>query len=146
MSCLASCGAPFSSVSKEFENECWLMQDTLELSFENKDTAQVYSMWFPIVFNDDYAFNNIHLRATVQPPSGETSLLPARFSLVSPTGDWLTEKDGAEIPFDLLVGEGMRFNQVGKYRIRLYHYMRDSSLCGIERAGIMLDVNTASAQ
>lgn len=133
------CNQPLHSTSSEFEPGCWKMQDTLQLSFNNQDTSQVYTLWFPMVFNEDYPFNNIHLRATLKPPASPEVLLPARFELTDADGKWMTEKEGSTIPFDLQMSSGLRLNQVGEYTIRLYHYMRDSSLCGVVSAGIALD-------
>ena len=136
---MLGCNKPQYSATSEFETGCWQMQDTLQLSFDNQDTSQVYALWFPIVFNEDYSFNNIHLRATLKPPTSPEVLLRARFALMDADGKWMTEKEGNTIPFDLQMSSGLRLNQIGEYKIRLYHYMRDSSLCGIASAGIALD-------
>lgn len=136
----SGCNRPFATATKAFENACWPMTDTIEVNFENADTSQVYVLWFPLeVEAEDYAYNNIHLRASVTPPSGKPVLIPARFGLVDPTGEWMSEDVGERVGFQLLLSSGLRFNQVGPYKVRLYHFMQDSSLCGVTSAGITIE-------
>lgn len=133
------CNSPHASVSQDFQGGCWNMSDTLDLSFENADTNQVYKLWFPLTLTGTYTYNNIYLRAILIPPTGAPSILPARFALSAEDGTWLTEADGDEAPFDLLLSGAIRFNQKGTYQVRLLHYMRDSVLCGVKSAGITID-------
>jgi|GEM_PF-2545173 gliding motility-associated lipoprotein GldH len=142
-----ACESPLASVNKSFDDGCWPIQDTLEVEFDNKDTSQVYSLWFPLeVEAEDYPYNNIHLRAAIQAPSGSTTVIPARFGLMDPTGEWLSEDVGERVGFQLLLSSGLRFNQSGTYSIALYHFMQDSSLCGITSAGITLEKAEPQAQ
>lgn len=115
------------------------MEDTLKLEFDNEDTSKVFMLGFPIVVSEEYAFHNIYLKAILKAPSGDESAIPGEFVLADPAGVWLSEPSGDLITFQLNVGEGLRFNQKGKYSLRLYHYMRDDMLCGVQQAGIALD-------
>jgi gliding motility-associated lipoprotein GldH len=142
---LSACHRPFASAEQSFEGECWPMGDTLDLSFNNEDTSQVLQLWFPLTLTEAYSYNNIYLQAELTPPSGETSVLPARFPLAEADGTWLSDGKGAELKFDLLMSGGLRFNQKGNYRIRCYQYMRDSLLCGVKSAGITLDIAAADS-
>ena len=124
---------------REVPGECWAAADTLHLTFSNQDTSQVYQLYFPITLTEDYPYSNIYLHAIVRAPSGAENVLPSRFDLASPDGKWETEVSGDEIPFTLNLGEGLRFNQIGDYTFRLYHFMRDEPLCGIRKIGMVLD-------
>lgn len=115
------------------------MHDTVRVEFGSADTQQVYQLTFPMVFTEDYAYNNIYLRAAVKSPSGELNVLPARFELQESNGAWLSPPNGEEISFELGIGDGLRFNQEGTYTLMLYQYMRDEPLCGIRSAGLVLD-------
>jgi gliding motility-associated lipoprotein GldH len=135
----SACGSHFAQTETQPANECWAAGDTLDLNFENTDTAQAYQLYFPITFTEDYPYNNLYLRAVVKAPSGEEHILPARFDLAAPTGEWFSDPSGDEIPFTLNIGEGLRFNQTGTYTIRLYHYMRDNEVCGVRKIGVVVD-------
>ena len=139
---LHSCSKHFAAQESQFENACWSANDTLRLEFENTDTAKVYQLAFPITLTEDYPFHNIYLRAVITSPSGDESMIPSEFILSDKTGAWLTEPSGDAVPFTLKVGDGLRFNQLGKYKVCLYHFMRDELLCGVEKAGIFVDVAT----
>jgi gliding motility-associated lipoprotein GldH len=136
---LASCSHHWAETQTQFEGVCWQMSDTLTLEFESEDTSKVFALGFPITIDDDYPFNNIYLHARLTAPSGDTSIIPAEFVLADRTGAWLTEPDGDMATFELKVSDGLRFSQQGKYTLRLYHYMRENELCGVESVGIALD-------
>jgi gliding motility-associated lipoprotein GldH len=142
---LSGCQKPFAAVERSFEGACWDMRDTLDLSFENADTSQVFQMWFPVVVTESYAYNNLYLHVELTPPSGERSVLPARFPLTQADGSWNGEVSGKEAKFDLLMAGGIRLNQKGTYRVRCYHFMRDSVLCGVKSAGITFDQRSADS-
>ncbi len=139
MAMLAGCTSHWANTSTDFEAGCWNASDTLSLEFENQDTGQVFVLGFPLVVSEDYPFHNIYLRATLKAPSGDETMIPGEFVLADPTGQWLSEPSGDLVTFQLNVGDGIRFNQKGKYLVRLQHYMRDAQLCGVVRAGISLD-------
>lgn len=115
------------------------MHDTVHLSFSSVDTSAVYRLYFPMVFTEEYPYSNIYLHARIISPKGEENILPARFELSDVNGNWYGEPDGTEIPFQLGLGDGLRFNQSGTYTIQLFHFMRDEPLCGTRTAGIVLD-------
>jgi gliding motility-associated lipoprotein GldH len=133
------CSSHWAETETQFEGVCWQASDTLKLEFESKDTSKVFELGFPITVDDDYPFNNIYLHAILTSPSGDASVIPAEFVLTDPSGAWLTEVDGEHATFELKVADGLRFNQKGKYTLRLYHYMRENELCGVERVAIALD-------
>ena len=136
---LACCESHFAESHSDWDSDCWSMHDTVHLSFDSEDTSAVYRLYFPMVFTEDYPFSNIYLSAIVTSPAGEESLLPARFELSDGGGKWYSEPNGEEIPFELGLADGLRFNQKGSYTIRLYHYMRDELLCGTRSSGIVLE-------
>jgi gliding motility-associated lipoprotein GldH len=135
----SGCSKDWHSAEREFENRCWNVSDTLSLSFENTDTAAVYELAFPITVNEDYPFHNLYLRVKLQAPSGDASIIPTEFVLADPNGSWLSEPSGDVVPFRLKVPEGIRFSQKGNYTMKLYHFMRDADLCGVEKAGIAVN-------
>jgi gliding motility-associated lipoprotein GldH len=128
-----------ASTATTMDNDCWSMQDTLRMTFENTDTQQVYQLYFPMTFTEDYTYSNLYVRAAVRAPSGEENVLPSRFDLTTPAGEWESEPSGEEIPFTLNLGEGLRLNQTGEYTISLYHFMRDEQICGVREVGLVLD-------
>lgn len=136
---LTSCESHFAETNTDWESDCWSMHDTVHLSFESVDTAAVYRLYFPMTFTEDYPFNNLYLRALVTSPTGDENLLPARFELSDVGGNWYSEPNGEEISFELGLSDGLKFNQKGRYTIRLFHYMRDEMLCGTRSAGIVLE-------
>ncbi len=136
---MSSCESHLAETESEFDGDCWSLQDTVMLNFENTDTSSIYRLYFPVTFTEDYSFNNVYLHAIVASPSGDVNLLPARFDLMDNLGNWYSDPSGDEIPFKLSVEDGLRFNQLGKYSVKLFHYMRDEPLCGVRKAGIVFD-------
>ena len=136
---ITSCGSSVAETEYEIDGDCWSSRDTVFLQFDNPDTSSIYRLYFPITFTESYSYNNFYLHALVVSPSGDENLLPARFDLMDKQGNWYSEPSGDEIPFKLTVEDGLRFNQMGSYRVKLFHYMRDEPLCGVRSAGIVLD-------
>jgi gliding motility-associated lipoprotein GldH len=136
---LSACTHHWAETESDFEGGCWQASDTLHLAFDSDDTSAVYALTFPIKVNDDYPFNNIYLHTILRAPSGEETVLPSEFVLMDRTGAWFSEPEGDLVPFQLIVSDGLRFNQKGKYSLKLCHYMRDGELCGVQSAGIRLD-------
>ena len=136
---LTACSDHWAEVDQDFEGKCWEMTDTLSLSFECKDTQQLYQVGFPLTLTDEYPFHNIYLHAVLQAPSGDASVLPSEFVLTDPSGVWLSQPSGDQVHFQLNLPEVMRFNQLGEYKLKLFHFMRDPSLCGVADAGITID-------
>ena len=136
---LLGCESHFAETQSDWEADCWSLHDTVHLSFLSEDTNAVYRLYFPMVFTEDYPYNNISLRALVTSPTGDQNLLPARFELSDVNGNWYSEPNGEEIAFDLGLADGLKFNQKGNYSVQLYHYMRDELLCGMRSSGIVLE-------
>lgn len=136
---LQSCQKHWAEIDHTFDAGCWETTDTLVLSFENTDTNQIYRLQFPVDVTEDYPFNNIYLHALLTTPSGEQSVVPSEFKLSSNAGEWFSEPKGDIIPFQLSIADGLRFNQMGTYTVKLFHFMRDAQICGVSRAGIALD-------
>lgn len=137
---LNACDSHLASTDREIPGDCWAASDTLDLVFSNTDTSKIYQLYFPLTLTEEYSYNNIYLRAIVRAPSGAENVLPARFDLASPNGEWQSEVSGDEIPFTLNLGEGLRFNQTGDYTLRFFHFMRDETLCGVRKIGMVLDL------
>lgn len=139
LSVASGCSSHWAEAKATFEGSCWNLGDTISLDFESTDTSKVFALGFPLTVDDDYPFNNIYVHAILTAPSGDASVIPAEFVLADRTGNWLTEASGEQATFDLKVADGLRFNQLGKYKLRLFHFMRDPQLCGVEQVGISLD-------
>lgn len=136
---LSGCESHFADEFYEFEDDCWSLKDTIKLNFNNSDTSAIYTLQFPLIFTEEYPFNNIYLRAMITSPSGDQNILPAKFTLMDPIGNWNSSPDGGQIPFKLGIADGLKFNQQGGYSIKFYHFMQDDPLCGIQKVGILLD-------
>ncbi len=136
---LFSCESSLAETQTEFDGDCWSLSDTVSLDFENTDTSAIFRLYFPVTFTEDYSYNNVYLHALVTSPSGDANLLPARFDLMDNMGQWFSQPSGDEIPFKLSVEDGLRFNQLGNYSIKLYQYMRDEPLCGVRSSGIVVE-------
>ena len=132
------CNAPFAEVDYAPTTKQWNLQDTIALEFENADTSSVYRLSFPFRFTNAFEYNNLYLRARITAAKGEQNMIPTRFQLIDPIGNWFTEPDGEVFPFQLRIRDGLRFNQMGYYKIELYHYMQDSTLSGVASVGIQL--------
>lgn len=136
---VSACGdSSVASMNSDIKGGCWNMIDTLDLTFENTDTSKVYRVQFPLTFTDAYSYRNIYLRILVQPPSGPAGGEAFNFDIQDEYGEWYGDFDGESATYDLELPDPFRMNQLGTYRFRLVHFMRDVSLCGITGAGIRL--------
>lgn len=121
------------------DNGCWNLLDTVSLAVEITDTTLPWDLTFPLEFTDDYPYSNLYVQLGTFTPTGEYGKATYRFRLMDEMGNWDGEYSGSKIRFNASVGPGIKFNQLGQYRLVLRHFMRDDVLCGVSSAAIALD-------
>jgi gliding motility-associated lipoprotein GldH len=136
---LPACESHDHISTTEPEGACWEMHDSLVLPFSVSDTTLAWNLTFPLRFTDDYPYSNLYVQLATYTPSGESGKATYRFRLMDELGNWDGEYAGSAIRYVAAVGPGIKFNQLGDYRLVLRHFMRDETLCGIQSAGIALD-------
>lgn len=132
----AGCKGPVTETSQDFEGACWQLTDTLSVSFEAPDPAAQYQVGLPITLNEDYPYNNLHIRFEAVAPSGKSSVVPYEYELMDVEGNWYGEVSGSTAKFELPLSMGQSFAEEGTYTFRVWHYFQSSDLCGIPAAGI----------
>lgn len=134
----SSCSKHDHSAQIEPEDGCWNLMDSVSLSVEITDTTVPWDLTFPLEFTDDYPYSNLYVQLGTYTPAGQYGKATYRFRLMDEMGNWDGEYAGSKIRFKASVGPGIKFNQLGQYRMVLRHFMRDDELCGISSAAIAL--------
>lgn len=136
---LQACEGHDFIANTEPEGACWEMNDSVVLPFEVSDTTAAWNLTFPLSFTDDYPYSNLYVQLTTHTPGGESGKATYRFRLMDELGNWDGTYSGSKVQYAAAVGPGIKFNQLGTYRLVLRHFMRDETLCGVHSASIALD-------
>ena len=113
-----------------FSQACWTYQDTLRWSLKAPEQQQMF-----IDFTEDYPYRNLHVKLWLTYPGGRVIDTVWQANIVDSMGYWLA------VPVDRFHRHAFSqpFARNGKIpqSIQIIHYMRDSSLCGVSRVGLI---------
>jgi len=117
-------------------------QDTI-LIFELNipDPKKVYNLSFTVRNEGRYAFSNLWLFVSIEPPSGKVTNDTLELTLAKPSGEWLGSGLGDLYDRKYPYKQTIFFPEIGKYTISVRQGMRtpDGILKGIHDFGIALD-------
>lgn len=117
----------------------WNKDSVFNYTFNIKDSAQHYNVYFNLRNTVDYSFNNIWLFVSVNPPEGKTLTDTVEFVLADPSGRWFGHGHGKFRDNKLLYRRNVFFPQPGKYSFNIQQGMRESLLKGINDFGISVE-------
>lgn len=124
----------------------WQIDNAPVFEFEIKDTTKVYDVYFNVRYNLQYDFYNLYLNhKLLAPDSSEVSSKLHEIMLMdAKTGKPLGK--GSSDTFDLqaLALKDVKFDQAGKYSIKLTQYMRRDPLPHIMAIGVRISESQAS--
>ena len=137
---LALWACDFSSplVEKEFSEGCWPLTDTLSSNSSNWDLASFSTASLYVDFTDVYSYRNLILQMEWESPSGQVSDTLLRAFVVDSLGYWMPPMSRDKsyrhtfAPFSTIIQER-------PISLQITQFMRDSSLCGIKRVGVIAD-------
>lgn len=152
---LASCGKEKVIFEKKYDikNSQWRYADTLDFSFEIKDTTAIYDIVLGIEHTPQYPMQNLYTHIYTKFPSGERIKQLLNIDLADNAGKWEGKCDGSECDFEIPIQPNAFFNKTGNHIITLEQYMRTDSLAGINSItlklvdkGIKRDLNSEQAK
>ena len=142
--CLLSIGCiPSNTFEKNLpiKNHRWQADDIKGFVFDINDTTSQYLMYAMIRHTDGYNWNNIWLDVEMIKPDKTTTKQKVELPLAETTGRW-TGKGMDEVYEHKIRLSGYpttKFDQSGRYTIKLKQVMRENPLKEIMSIGIRLE-------
>jgi gliding motility-associated lipoprotein GldH len=124
----------------------WNKDSIITFSLPEMDSVRDYNLFFNIRNNNDYAFSNIFLIASIQFPHGKVITDTLEYQMALPGGEWLGTGFGDLKENKLWYRENVKFIEPGSYQISVQHAMRKSGsekpmeiLDGISQVGLRIE-------
>lgn len=110
------------------------------ISFDIRDTASLYQVFFVIRHTDAYGYNNIWIKADYKKPS-DSSWTSQRFDCPLAASDrWMgSAMDDIYEHRILLTTQPLKFPRAGTYQFRLEQVMRENPLKHVLNIGIRVE-------
>ncbi len=108
--------------------EGWVYPDTLDFSFDIKDTSKLYSILMDINHSTDYNYQNIYMNISTTFPSGKYLHQRISSDFADKTGKWHGKCSAKNCTAPINLQEKAKFNETGKYNITIAQFSRDSAL------------------
>ena len=119
----------------------WAKNDTIQFSFEQKDTINPYNLFLNIRNNNEYPFNNLFVIVRLTNPENETKVDTLEYQMTNPDGSLLGEGFSDIKESKLWYQENFTFKKSGKYNIDIIHALRESNqINGLERVNGVTEV------
>jgi gliding motility-associated lipoprotein GldH len=137
---ICSCGQK-KIYEKEYDiaNQSWQYKDTLDFSFDIKDTLQIYDIVLHVKHKTSYPFQNMYAKISTAFPNGKRIEQVLSIELAEPSGKWNGDANSEHSDFHLAIQPDAYFNLAGKHTITLAQFMRVDSLKGIEKIGLAIE-------
>lgn len=123
------------------KNHKWHSKDIKGYVFDIKDTTSSYLMFATIRHTDGYHFSNIWLEAETIKPDKSKKKQKIELPLAEKSGRW-TGKGMNEVyehKIRLSGNSATKFDQAGRYQIKLKQIMRENPLEEVMSVGIRLE-------
>jgi len=124
----------------------WDKNEKLEFQLPQLDSLKNYNLYIHLRNTNDYAFNNLHIIASIDFPNGKTVVDTLEYRMANPDGSWLGTGIGSVKESKLWYKENVKFFENGSYSIQLSHAMRNngevdgvSQLQGVTDVGISIE-------
>lgn len=119
----------------------WAKNDTIQFSFEQKDTINPYNLFLNIRNNNEYPFNNLFVIVRLTNPENETKVDTLEYQMTNPDGSLLGEGFSDVKESKLWYQENFTFKKSGKYNIDIIHALREANqINGLERVNGVTEV------
>ncbi len=123
------------------KNHSWKTADEKSFTFDINDTTSQYLMFAMVRHTDGYHFSNIWIDLETITPTQKVTRQKVELPLAETSGQW-TGKGMDEIyehKISLNGNSVVKFDQAGKYTIKLKQIMRENPLQEIMSIGIRLE-------
>lgn len=119
----------------------WAKKDTIQFSFEQKDTINPYNLFLNIRNNNEYPFNNLFVIVRLTNPENETKVDTLEYQMTNPDGSLMGQGFSDVKESKLWYQENFIFNQAGKYNIDIVHALRETNqINGLESVNGVTEV------
>jgi gliding motility-associated lipoprotein GldH len=124
---------------ESFPKNEWHVSKQPVFSFEVKDTAAPYHIYFVIRHTDAYKYNNIWVNITTQSPGGNKQTQLVNLKLADNANGWLGA--GMDDIFDsrIKITKAPVALKAGVYSFTIAQAMRDEPLAAVLSAGIRVE-------
>jgi gliding motility-associated lipoprotein GldH len=136
---LAACdSARVFDTFTDLEGNNWPVANVPTYTFEIKETAAAYDLFFNIRNTSDYPFYNLYLRHELYGPDGRllNSALHNLYLSDAKTGEPTGSGSGDIFDHQILFQQKTHFKVPGKYTVKIKQYMRKDPLPDIMAVGL----------
>jgi gliding motility-associated lipoprotein GldH len=120
-------------------NSSWNADSVQNYTFSILRKDQIHNIYFNIRNDRSYAFCNLWLFVTIDPPRGESKTDTVQIILADPSGKWLGKGFSGIYDNRRLFMQNVYFPEPGSYTVHLRHGMRPANLKGITDIGIRVE-------
>jgi gliding motility-associated lipoprotein GldH len=111
----------------------WKKKDSVQFSFEQKDTIKPYNLFLNIRNNNDYPFSNLFLIVSLKQPDNLIKTDTLEYLMAHPDGSLMGEGFTDLKESKLWYLENFVFKKAGKYQITIQQAVRETGeISGVE--------------
>ena len=123
---------------KNIPESGWSYGQSLDYSFEIKDTSQYYAIILDMDHSTEYPYQNIYFNITTTYPNGEEKNQVLSADLANKAGVWYGECSGQSCKVKIDLQPKALFQESGKYNINIAQHSRDTFLTGVKQMGLLI--------
>lgn len=133
----SSCQRPeIISETKVFDNQIWNRFDILEFDFDITKPDMTYDVMLSVEHTDKYYTDHLTANITFYMPGSSMRSRDYTFKLKNDKLEWLGNTENKTITHQLPVISGMKFPEVGSYKMRVESKMTKFNLQNIKAVGL----------
>jgi gliding motility-associated lipoprotein GldH len=126
---------------KAVKGAVWDRDNVMRFQFSDLDTIQPHQVFINIRNDDNFAFSNLFLIASITTPQGEVITDTLEYAMALPDGTWLGKGMGSIKENKLWYKENIVFPRSGVYTFEVAHAMRkNGNVVGLEGLEGVTDV------
>ena len=144
--CLISCDEKRVFDKYVKTDGAWNSKDTIQFSFEQKDTLSLYNLFFNLRNNNDYPYSNIYLISELETPIGKIEVDTLEYKMALPDGTLLGNGFSDLKESKLWYQQNYIFRNKGTYTLRIVQALRENGtvaplpeLKGITEVGFRIE-------
>lgn len=132
------CDSPHFYQNQVSTQNNWDKNAAASFEFEVKDTVGRYNFYLVTRNNNEYPYSNIYLFTRMTDPKGEVFIDTLQYFLAFQDGEWVGTGSSLKEAY-LVYREKVALKDTGKYKLQVWHGMRDDKLIGIEDISLIVD-------
>lgn len=136
------CESPHFYQEQKSLGEKWNKDAAVTFNFEIKDTTDAYNMSFLTRNTNEYPYSNLYIFTKLIDPKGQEYSDTLQYYLAFQDGEWIGKGQNLKELY-LVYRENVALKDTGKYKLSVWHGMRDENLIGIKDISLIVDKNKA---